>query len=226
MARAALDRGMRDWARAVQASTDTVSRHERGEEKARTVDAIRRALEDAGAEFVAGEGVRLQPTRLVASGTEPPSRHENLTNQYPTAEISDEDGTGPRQEQAGTTPRVAWAINNARIPCPVDRVSRVGSLGKRIERNSRRAGAAPIRVTPTYRTGDPVRWKDRVRPFPPPRDWGRRARGDHDWRADLPSADRRTGLILKRKTGIMMAIMDMTVQSEPSRMHRQAGTGR
>ena len=63
---------MRDWARAVQASTDTVSRHERGEEKARTVDAIRRALEDAGAEFVAGEGVRLQPTRLVASGTEPP----------------------------------------------------------------------------------------------------------------------------------------------------------
>ena len=64
---------MRDLARAVQASTDTVSRHERGEElKARTVDAIRRALEDAGAEFVAGEGVRLHPTRLVASGTEPP----------------------------------------------------------------------------------------------------------------------------------------------------------
>src|SRR4051794_13122483 len=32
------------------------------------------------------------------------------------------------------------------------------------------------------------------RPFPP-RDWGRRARGDRDRRADLPSADRRTGLI-------------------------------
>jgi hypothetical protein len=64
---------MRDLARAVQVSTDTVSRHERGEElKARTVDAVRRALEDAGAEFVAGEGVRLHPTRLVASGTEPP----------------------------------------------------------------------------------------------------------------------------------------------------------
>src|SRR3954470_24087118 len=73
MTRAALDRSMRDLARPVQASTDTVSRHERGEElKARTLDAIRRALEDTGAEFVAGEGVRPQPTRLVASGTGPP----------------------------------------------------------------------------------------------------------------------------------------------------------
>jgi transcriptional regulator with XRE-family HTH domain len=76
MARAALDWGVRDLARAAQVSTDTVSRLERGEElKARTVDAIRRALEDAGAEFLADEGVRLQPTQSVASaaenGTEP-----------------------------------------------------------------------------------------------------------------------------------------------------------
>jgi hypothetical protein len=64
---------MRDLERSVQVSTDTVSRHERGEElKARTFDAIRRALKDAGAEFVAGEGVRRHPARLVASGTEPP----------------------------------------------------------------------------------------------------------------------------------------------------------
>ena len=77
MARAALDWGVRDLARAAQVSTDTVSRLERGEElKERTVDDIRRALEDAGAEFLAGEGVRLRPTQSVAGGvenaTEPP----------------------------------------------------------------------------------------------------------------------------------------------------------
>jgi transcriptional regulator with XRE-family HTH domain len=77
MARAALDWGVRDLARAAQVSTDTVSRLERGEVlKERTVNAIRRALEDAGVAFLAREGVRLQPTRPVASGagnrTEPP----------------------------------------------------------------------------------------------------------------------------------------------------------
>jgi len=71
MGRAALDWGVRDLARAAQVSTDTVSRLEHGEElKARTVDAIRRALEDAGAEFLAGEGVRMQPTQSIAAGTE------------------------------------------------------------------------------------------------------------------------------------------------------------
>jgi hypothetical protein len=75
---------MRDLERSVQVSTDTVSRHERGEElKARTFDAIRRALKDAGAEFVAGEGVRRHPARLVASGTSRLSVW-NLTSQYPT----------------------------------------------------------------------------------------------------------------------------------------------
>ena len=81
MARAALDWGVRDLARAAQVSTDTVSRLERGEElKERTVDDIRRALEDAGAQFLAGEGVRLQPAQPLADGadnaadnaTEPP----------------------------------------------------------------------------------------------------------------------------------------------------------
>ena len=71
MARAALDWGVRDLARAAQVSTDTVSRLERGEElKERTVDDIRRALEDAGAQFLAGEGVRLQPAEPLADGAE------------------------------------------------------------------------------------------------------------------------------------------------------------
>jgi transcriptional regulator with XRE-family HTH domain len=62
MARAALGMGVRELAAAAKVSTDTVARFERGEElKERTVDAIRRALEDAGVEFTNGErpGVRL-----------------------------------------------------------------------------------------------------------------------------------------------------------------------
>jgi hypothetical protein len=37
-----------------------------------------------------------------------------------------------------------------------------GEPRKASQRNTRRAGAAPIRITPTYRPGDPVRWKDRA----------------------------------------------------------------
>jgi transcriptional regulator with XRE-family HTH domain len=62
MARAAVGMGVRELAAAAKVSTDTVARFERGEElKERTVDAIRRALEDAGVEFTNGErpGVRL-----------------------------------------------------------------------------------------------------------------------------------------------------------------------
>jgi hypothetical protein len=54
--------GVRELAAAAKVSTDTVARFERGEElKERTVDAIRRAFEDAGVEFTNGErpGVRL-----------------------------------------------------------------------------------------------------------------------------------------------------------------------
>jgi transcriptional regulator with XRE-family HTH domain len=62
MARAALGMGVRELAAAAKVSTDTVARFERGEElKERTIDAIRRALEEAGVEFTNGErpGVRL-----------------------------------------------------------------------------------------------------------------------------------------------------------------------
>lgn len=65
MARAACGLGVRDLAKAAGVSADTVSRLERGEDLLpRTVDAIRRALEAAGVEFIeengGGPGVRLK----------------------------------------------------------------------------------------------------------------------------------------------------------------------
>jgi transcriptional regulator with XRE-family HTH domain len=68
MARAALGMGVRELAAAAKISTDTVARFERGEElKERTVDAIRRALEEAGVEFIdangGGPGVRLRENK-------------------------------------------------------------------------------------------------------------------------------------------------------------------
>jgi transcriptional regulator with XRE-family HTH domain len=62
MARAALDLGIRELARAAKVSIDTITRFERGDPlKERTVEAIQRALEVAGAEFTNGDhpGVRL-----------------------------------------------------------------------------------------------------------------------------------------------------------------------
>ena len=65
MARVAVGLGVRDLATAAGVSTDTVARLERGEVlRPRTVEAIRAALEAAGAVFIAanggGPGVRLQ----------------------------------------------------------------------------------------------------------------------------------------------------------------------
>ncbi|MFD1982413.1 multiprotein-bridging factor 1 family protein [Mesorhizobium newzealandense] len=65
MARSAIGWGVRDLAREASVSVDTISRLERGEElMPRTIEAIRRALEAAGVEFIAenggGAGVRLR----------------------------------------------------------------------------------------------------------------------------------------------------------------------
>lgn len=65
MARAALGWGVRDLAAAAKVGVDTVTRFERGETlMERTVDAIQRALEDGGVEFIpengGGPGVRLR----------------------------------------------------------------------------------------------------------------------------------------------------------------------
>ncbi|NJL08657.1 MAG: helix-turn-helix domain-containing protein [Methylacidiphilales bacterium] len=65
MARVALGLGVRELAQLAQVAPATVSRLEAGEElKPRTVEAIRRALEEAGVEFIAenggGPGVRLK----------------------------------------------------------------------------------------------------------------------------------------------------------------------
>ena len=65
MARAALGLGVRDLAAAAKVSIDTVTRFERGDElKVRTIEALQRALEAAGLEFIdengGGPGVRLK----------------------------------------------------------------------------------------------------------------------------------------------------------------------
>ena len=65
MARVAVGWGVRDLAKAAKVSIDTISRLERGEElRERTVEAIQRALEAAGIEFISenggGPGVRLK----------------------------------------------------------------------------------------------------------------------------------------------------------------------
>jgi transcriptional regulator with XRE-family HTH domain len=74
MARAALGLGVRELAAAAKVSIDTVARFERGDElKERTIDALQRALEAAGVEFIdengGGPGVRLRkPQRKRPSG--------------------------------------------------------------------------------------------------------------------------------------------------------------
>lgn len=65
MARAALQMGVRDLAAAAKVSPNTIARLERGEALyARTIAAIRAALEAAGVEFIdqngGGPGVRLR----------------------------------------------------------------------------------------------------------------------------------------------------------------------
>ena len=65
MARAALGWGVRDLAAAAKVSIDTVVRFERGDDlKDRTVEAIQRALEVGGIEFIdengGGAGVRVR----------------------------------------------------------------------------------------------------------------------------------------------------------------------
>jgi transcriptional regulator with XRE-family HTH domain len=65
MARTATGLGVRELAEAAKVSADTVVRFERGETlRPRTVEAMQRALESAGVEFIAenggGAGVRLR----------------------------------------------------------------------------------------------------------------------------------------------------------------------
>jgi transcriptional regulator with XRE-family HTH domain len=68
MARAALGFGVRELAAAAKVSIDTVARFERGDElKERTIEALQRALEIAGVEFIddngGGPGVRLKKSK-------------------------------------------------------------------------------------------------------------------------------------------------------------------
>jgi transcriptional regulator with XRE-family HTH domain len=74
MARAALGLGVRDLAAIAKVSVDTVARFERGEElKERTIEALQRALQAAGVEFIeengGGPGVRLRRSADKKAGT-------------------------------------------------------------------------------------------------------------------------------------------------------------
>jgi transcriptional regulator with XRE-family HTH domain len=65
MARAALGWGVRELAAAAKVSIDTIARFERGDElKERTIEAIHRALEAEGIDFIdqngGGPGLRLK----------------------------------------------------------------------------------------------------------------------------------------------------------------------
>ena len=67
MARVALGWGVRELAQAAKVSPDTVARLERGDGlRERTADAVQRALEEAGVQFIpengGGPGVRLRQT--------------------------------------------------------------------------------------------------------------------------------------------------------------------
>lgn len=76
MARAATGLGVRELADLTKVSADTIVRFEKGEIlKERTIDAIRRALEAAGIEFIpengGGAGVRLRdPAKADTSQSE------------------------------------------------------------------------------------------------------------------------------------------------------------
>lgn len=68
MARAAIELGVRDLAKAADVSTNTITRFERGDElRPRTIDAIQTALEALGVVFIpengGGAGVRLKFNR-------------------------------------------------------------------------------------------------------------------------------------------------------------------
>lgn len=71
MARAALGLGVRDLAELAKVAPATISRLEAGEElKARTVDAVRIALEASGIELIpengGGPGVRIRKAAIVS----------------------------------------------------------------------------------------------------------------------------------------------------------------
>ena len=89
MARAALGLGVRELAAAAKVSIDTVARFERGDElKERTVDALQRALEEAGVEFTNGDkpGVRLtRAPAAEAAGAPKPAAAKAVRSQTANA---------------------------------------------------------------------------------------------------------------------------------------------
>jgi len=74
MARAALGWGVRELATVAKVSIDTVVRFERGDElKERTVEALQRAFETAGVEFINGDRPGVRATKAMEEGTQLPT---------------------------------------------------------------------------------------------------------------------------------------------------------
>ncbi len=126
MARVALGIGVRELAEIAKVSPDTVARLERGEDlRERTIDALRRALESAGVEFIAenggGPGVRLKKT---AKGVEEISQEIDALED----KISSMPGpTEPSPEAGMNIMRKAVAKNNlAKLKNRRTRITRPG----------------------------------------------------------------------------------------------------
>ena len=84
MARAGLGWGIRELARAAKVSVDTVVRFERGEElKERTVEALQRAFEAAGLEFMNGDHPGLRLGSRVAGVAAPEAEQKEFWNNPP-----------------------------------------------------------------------------------------------------------------------------------------------
>jgi transcriptional regulator with XRE-family HTH domain len=88
MARAALGWGVRELAAAAKVSVDTLARFERGEAlKERTVEAIQRALEEAGIDFIpengGGVGVRFRTPAVAPAQSASAAKPTKATKTVP-----------------------------------------------------------------------------------------------------------------------------------------------
>jgi transcriptional regulator with XRE-family HTH domain len=80
MARAALGWGVRELATVAKVSIDTVVRFERGDElKERTVEALQRAFETAGVEFMNGDRPGVRVTKATEEGAQLPTAAPKTT---------------------------------------------------------------------------------------------------------------------------------------------------
>jgi hypothetical protein len=89
MARAALGWGVRELATAAKVSIDTVVRFERGDElKERTVEALQRAFETAGVEFMNGDHPGVRVTKATEEDAQLPTGAPKKTTRSNTRKVA------------------------------------------------------------------------------------------------------------------------------------------